>query len=101
MRKNENNENRSRSDALVELELFSLSNMFLCIIHKKLNLSDVDNGQVRAQHGCALVELRGESGMMVVGGDSGGTRLNDVRFENVTIRYILHQSKEVRTLFVV
>jgi len=35
---------------------------------------------VRAQHGCALVELRGESGMMVVGGDSGGTRLNDVRF---------------------
>ena len=81
--------------------MFSLSNMFLCIIHKKLNLSDVDNGQVRAQHGCALVELRGESGMMVVGGDSGGTRLNDVRFENVTIRYILHQSKEVRTLFVV
>ena len=72
-----------------------------CVIHKKLNLSDVDNGQVRAQHGCALVELRGESGMMVVGGDSGGTRLNDVRFENATIRYILHHSKEVRTLFVV
>merc|ERR1712001_444998 len=35
---------------------------------------------VRAQHGCALVELMGESGMLVVGGDSGGTRLNDVRF---------------------
>ena len=33
--------------------------------------------------------------MMVVGGDSGGTRLNDVRFENATILYsILHQSKE-------
>ena len=73
-----------------------------CVIHNKLNLSDVDNWQVRAQHGCALVELRGESGMMVVGGDSGGTRLNDVRFENATIRYnILHHSKEVRTLFVV
>ena len=72
-----------------------------CIIHKKLNLSDVDNWQVRAQHGCALVELRGESGMMVVGGDSGGTRLNDVRFENVTILNILHHSKEVRKLFVV
>ena len=73
-----------------------------CIIPKKLNLSDVDNWQVRAQHGCALVELRGESGMMVVGGDSGGTRLNDVRFENATILYsILHQSKEVRKLFVV
>ena len=56
---------------------------------------------MRAQHGCALVELRGESGMMVVGGDSGGTRLNDVRFENATIPYILHHSKEVRTLFVV
>ena len=40
--------------------------------------------------------------MMVVGGDSGGTRLNDVRFENATILYsILHQSKEVRKLFVV
>ena len=96
MRKNESNENRSRSTALVELELFSLSNMFL------YNLSDVDNGQVRAQHGCALVELRGESGMMVVGGDSGGTRLNDVRFENASIRYNnLHHCKEVRKLFVV
>ena len=39
-----------------------------------------DADQVRAQHGCALVELMGESGMLVVGGDSGGTRLNDVRF---------------------
>ena len=39
-----------------------------------------DGDQVRAQHGCALVELMGESGMLVVGGDSGGTRLNDVRF---------------------
>ena len=29
---------------------------------------------VRAQHGCALVELHGEMGVMVVGGDSGGTR---------------------------
>ena len=36
--------------------------------------------QVRAQHGCAWVEFQGRSGMMVVGGDSGGTRLNDVRF---------------------
>ena len=72
-----------------------------CVLHNKLNLSDVVNGQVRAQHGCALVELRGESGMMVVGGDSGGTRLNDVRFENATILYnILHHSKEVRTLLV-
>ena len=35
---------------------------------------------VRAQHGCALVELHGEQGIMVVGGDSGGTRLRDVRF---------------------
>ena len=73
-----------------------------CVLHNKLNLSGVVNGQVRAQHGCALVELRGESGMMVVGGDPGGTRLNDVRFENATILYsILHQSKEVRKLFVV
>ena len=44
-------------------------------------LQHVDD-QVRAQHGCALVELRGESGMLVVGGDSGGTRLNDVRLED-------------------
>ena len=35
---------------------------------------------VRAQHGCALVTLRGQRGVMVVGGDSGGTRLSDVRF---------------------
>ena len=35
---------------------------------------------VRAQHGCALVEYYGEQGIMVVGGDSGGTRLRDVRF---------------------
>ena len=28
----------------------------------------------------ALVTLRGEKGVMVVGGDSGGTRLSDVRF---------------------
>ena len=35
---------------------------------------------VRAQHGCALVELGGRSGVIVVGGDSGGTRLSDVRF---------------------
>ncbi len=35
---------------------------------------------VRAQHGCALVTLHGEEGIMVVGGDSGGTRLKDVRF---------------------
>ncbi len=34
---------------------------------------------LRAQHGCALVELKGQQGVMVVGGDSGGTRLNDVR----------------------
>lgn len=39
-----------------------------------------DPPQVRAQHGCALVELSGVSGMLVVGGDSGGTRLSDVRF---------------------
>ena len=50
---------------------------------------DVDTGEwhplpelnpVRAQHGCALVELHGEMGVLVVGGDSGGTRLKDVRF---------------------
>ena len=35
---------------------------------------------VRAQHGCALVELGGRHGVIVVGGDSGGTRLSDVRF---------------------
>ena len=35
---------------------------------------------VRAQHGCALVELHGQQGVMIVGGDSGGTRLKDVRF---------------------
>jgi len=35
---------------------------------------------LRAQHGCALVELNGEKGVLVAGGDSGGTRLNDVRF---------------------
>jgi hypothetical protein len=35
---------------------------------------------VRAQHGCALVDLHGEHGVIVVGGDSGGTRLKDVRF---------------------
>ena len=35
---------------------------------------------VRAQHGCALVDLHGEHGIIVVGGDSGGTRLKDVRF---------------------
>ena len=34
---------------------------------------------VRAQHGCALVTYRGEEGVIVVGGDSGGTRLKDVR----------------------
>ena len=34
---------------------------------------------LRAQHGCALVELKGQQGVLVVGGDSGGTRLNDVR----------------------
>ena len=35
---------------------------------------------LRAQHGCALVELGGRRGVLVVGGDSGGTRLKDVRF---------------------
>jgi len=35
---------------------------------------------VRAQHGCAMVDLNGEQGVLVVGGDSGGTRLKDVRF---------------------
>lgn len=35
---------------------------------------------VRAQHGCALVTLGGRRGVVVVGGDSGGTRLSDVRF---------------------
>ena len=35
---------------------------------------------VRAQHGCALVELGDRHGVIVVGGDSGGTRLSDVRF---------------------
>lgn len=35
---------------------------------------------LRAQHGCALVELEGRRGVLVAGGDSGGTRLNDVRF---------------------
>ena len=35
---------------------------------------------VRAQHGCALVEHGGRRGVVVVGGDSGGTRLSDVRF---------------------
>ena len=32
--------------------------------------------------------------MMVVGGDSGGTRLNDVRFENATIRYNISTSQQ-------
>ena len=50
---------------------------------------DIDSGTwwplptlnpVRAQHGCALVTLKGEEGVMIVGGDSGGTRLKDVRF---------------------
>ena len=50
---------------------------------------DVDTGKwwrlpelnpVRAQHGCAIVDLDGEQGVLVVGGDSGGTRLKDVRF---------------------
>lgn len=36
---------------------------------------------LRAQHGCALVELNGEKGVLVAGGDSGGTRLNDVRYK--------------------
>ena len=35
---------------------------------------------MRAQHGCALVEHGGRRGVVVVGGDSGGTRLSDVRF---------------------
>lgn len=35
---------------------------------------------LRAQHGCGLVELGGRRGVIVVGGDSGGTRLSDVRF---------------------
>eukprot|EP00095_Tigriopus_kingsejongensis_P007693 snap_masked-scaffold142_size315517-processed-gene-0.4 protein:Tk07693 transcript:snap_masked-scaffold142_size315517-processed-gene-0.4-mRNA-1 annotation:"hypothetical protein" len=35
---------------------------------------------IRAQHGCALVNYHGEEGVVVVGGDSGGTRLKDVRF---------------------
>ena len=34
---------------------------------------------LRAQHGCGLVELGGRKGVIVVGGDSGGTRLSDVR----------------------
>jgi len=42
------------------------------------NLPDLQ--PVRAQHGCAFVELMGKKGVIVVGGDSGGTRLNDVRF---------------------
>jgi len=50
---------------------------------------DIDTGKwwplpelnpVRAQHGCAIVDLDGEQGVLVVGGDSGGTRLKDVRF---------------------
>lgn len=50
---------------------------------------DIDSGRwtvlpglnpVRAQHGCALVEMHGEQGVLVVGGDSVGTRLRDVRF---------------------
>ena len=50
---------------------------------------DIDTGKwwplpelnpVRAQHGCAMVDLNGEPGVLVVGGDSGGTRLKDVRF---------------------
>ncbi|TRY67807.1 hypothetical protein TCAL_02278 [Tigriopus californicus] len=35
---------------------------------------------IRAQHGCALVNFDGKEGVIVVGGDSGGTRLKDVRF---------------------
>ncbi len=35
---------------------------------------------LRAQHGCGLVELGGRRGVIVVGGDSGGTRLSDVRY---------------------
>ncbi len=50
---------------------------------------DLDSGRwhslpelnpIRAQHGCALVTVGGEEGVVVVGGDSGGTRLKDVRF---------------------
>ena len=31
---------------------------------------------LRAQHGCALVEYRGQKGVLIAGGDSGGTRSN-------------------------
>jgi len=53
---------------------------------------DIDTGKwwplpelnpVRAQHGCAIVDLDGEQGVLVVGGDSGGTRLKDVRFLSI------------------
>ena len=35
---------------------------------------------LRAQHGCGLVEVEGRQGVLVVGGDSGGKRLSDVRY---------------------
>ena len=50
---------------------------------------------VRAQHGCALVELGGRSGIIVVGGDSGGTRLNDVRQSSDMHKHFIIYSKVV------
>ena len=45
-----------------------------------LSISDFNPDGVEPQHGCALVTFEGREGVMVVGGDSGGTRLKDVRF---------------------
>ena len=57
---------------------FLLIHNFVCQGKQWSRLPDLQ--PVRAQHGCALVDLAGQRGVIVVGGDSGGTRLSDVRF---------------------
>ena len=36
---------------------------------------------LRAQHGCALVELNGRQGVLVVGGDSGNKTIQKLKLE--------------------
>eukprot|EP00096_Caligus_rogercresseyi_P014027 TRINITY_DN6579_c0_g1_i1.p1 TRINITY_DN6579_c0_g1~~TRINITY_DN6579_c0_g1_i1.p1 ORF type:complete len:1345 (+),score=240.29 TRINITY_DN6579_c0_g1_i1:73-4107(+) len=52
---------------------------------------------VRAQHGCALVDLHGEQGVIIVGGDSGGTRLGDVRFLSLSAAPAWRKISELNT----
>ncbi len=62
----------------------------------------------RAQHGCALVNVGGEEGVIVVGGDSGGTRQDththtlisriNVFFNTQTHIFNLARLKDVRFL---